>query len=370
MDHKSLIALLLLSLLQETRGEDSIEDSSSLYGIRGGSVLIPGAEMEQPQHFVQWEFKRRTNTSIATSVVHYYIGSDPDVYEPYVERITFVKQNMSFVLHHLKKSDEGIYTMEWDHKNKRKVTLHVIDPVQKPVIQTDFGYNASVNVSMSCQGQEGVFYTWTKDRGTVSPESVRDQVVVLSGDRTSICGKYTCTVKNQLSSSQEEYHLLLFGFYWQDFAGILCGYTALVTEGLVILRLLQGVFFKQKSTCLGWISDKCSKVALIIVLFGSLVELQTSDHAAFAIPMAVLLSIILSVRMLLFLCTVKQRKRTNKDEQKTNKWRAGWKSVSWIVVICSSARLTVIYGKTYWICGEGSHLIWLIKKGCGGGGSG
>ncbi|XP_041112257.1 uncharacterized protein LOC121318031 isoform X3 [Polyodon spathula] len=300
---------LILLVIQQVRCEETAS-ILTVYGRQGESVSVPGPELKQDFTVVNWELEGKSENK---SAVDYFIGTEPSVYGSYVGRVKMNLDNVSFVLEHLNKSDEGTYIVKVDLKYNRRIKVKVIDRLSVPTILS------SGTDTLICKAQEVISkYSWQKE-GAAIPARIllfsENDTLVISGARADICGRYTCTVENQLSSNQGHYFHLRYGFS------------------------LPHVFLS--------FSDICGNISLVVGLFGFIFKTCGGEHVEVAMAALVVLSAILIVRVLLWFCH-----RKKKNHQK-NACHAAWDTGSRLVVLVAISVLTGLCLKYYTQCGGG-----------------
>ncbi|XP_041111476.1 uncharacterized protein LOC121318031 isoform X2 [Polyodon spathula] len=325
---------LILLVIQQVRCEETAS-ILTVYGRQGESVSVPGPELKQDFTVVNWELEGKSENK---SAVDYFIGTEPSVYGSYVGRVKMNLDNVSFVLEHLNKSDEGTYIVKVDLKYNRRIKVKVIDRLSVPTILS------SGTDTLICKAQEVISkYSWQKE-GAAIPARIllfsENDTLVISGARADICGRYTCTVENQLSSNQGHYFHLRYGEIWHEKTSLYFGIVAVLFEVPWLLTIC--------FSCINWIckrgfslphvflsfSDICGNISLVVGLFGFIFKTCGGEHVEVAMAALVVLSAILIVRVLLWFCH-----RKKKNHQK-NACHAAWDTGSRLVVLVAISVLT------------------------------
>ncbi|XP_041113093.1 uncharacterized protein LOC121318031 isoform X4 [Polyodon spathula] len=211
--------------------------------------------------------------------------------------------------------------------------------------------------TLICKAQEVISkYSWQKE-GAAIPARIllfsENDTLVISGARADICGRYTCTVENQLSSNQGHYFHLRYGEIWHEKTSLYFGIVAVLFEVPWLLTIC--------FSCINWIckrgfslphvflsfSDICGNISLVVGLFGFIFKTCGGEHVEVAMAALVVLSAILIVRVLLWFCH-----RKKKNHQK-NACHAAWDTGSRLVVLVAISVLTGLCLKYYTQCGGG-----------------
>ncbi|XP_058890112.1 uncharacterized protein LOC117420547 [Acipenser ruthenus] len=161
--------------------------------------------------------------------------------------------------------------------------------------------------TLVCKAQEVVWkYSWQEEGAPIRPQILlfsKDDTLVISGARADICGRYTCTVENQLSTNQGHYFHLKYGEIWHEKASLYLGTAAVLFE----VPWLLSVCF----SCINWIckrgfsllhgflsfSDICGNISLLVGFFGFIFKTCDGEHVEVAIVGLVILPAILIARV-------------------------------------------------------------------------
>uniref|UniRef100_A0A4W5Q131 Ig-like domain-containing protein n=1 Tax=Hucho hucho TaxID=62062 RepID=A0A4W5Q131_9TELE len=109
-----------------------------------------------------------------------------------------------------RKTDSGVYSVEFNGKPLKTFTLSVIKVVPKPAITSSCNPDKT-SCTLTCEGNttdaEPVTYRWKLGEGAW--EVSGQQKIVSRNDNTNI--SYTCQLKNPVSEASEDFDKDLFG---------------------------------------------------------------------------------------------------------------------------------------------------------------
>ncbi|KAK2868483.1 hypothetical protein Q7C36_000354 [Tachysurus vachellii] len=129
----------------------SVTVCDDVFKLVNSSVQLDILKKETVSEDIDWTFKPKT-------LIVRYNGNPPSrVYGSYKERVEFNEETYSLTLMNLQKSDSGIYEAEVAGETKdvvAKYQLHVLDPVEKPVLTASLQSNDFCNVTLTCEAQK------------------------------------------------------------------------------------------------------------------------------------------------------------------------------------------------------------------------
>ncbi|XP_058274423.1 SLAM family member 9-like isoform X2 [Hemibagrus wyckioides] len=100
---------------------------------------------------ITWTFNKKNN------IVKFNGNPPSTVFKSYRDRVEFNEETCSLTLKNLQKSDSGPYDAEVSGETKDSVAmyqLHVLDPVEKPVLTPSLQSNDTCNVTLTCEVQK------------------------------------------------------------------------------------------------------------------------------------------------------------------------------------------------------------------------
>ncbi|KAJ8003845.1 hypothetical protein DPEC_G00152630 [Dallia pectoralis] len=167
----------------------------------GGGTLELKADCvtKPPQSSILWRLK---NNKVADFDKDF--GTDITYYGDLKGRTTLNTTTGELRITGLKKSDEGVYSVDIDSKPCEKTyTLSVIKAVPKPVISVSYEDQTYI---LTCNGDtadaEPVTYWWKVGEGNW--EKVEKTLKVTKSKPTQNNTKYTCKLKNIVSEKESE----------------------------------------------------------------------------------------------------------------------------------------------------------------------
>ncbi|CAJ1058553.1 HEPACAM family member 2 [Xyrichtys novacula] len=211
--------LLLLLLLGVSNGVemscDGRQSGAQCYAALGGTVLL--RVMDDASKIFKYAWKKEPAVILNGR-------RDKIVTKPSDQRFSFTPKNGTFRINNLNMKDAGEYVLEMyvdsSGTNLMKLTLRLI--IQAPVSSVHLvsGCLSHGEMGVSCysKGGDSPQYSWTlggyglTDRQLLSGNS-ESQNITLKQDVT---GQLACTVKNHISSVQEEETISTCGFKFFD----------------------------------------------------------------------------------------------------------------------------------------------------------
>ncbi|XP_047662410.1 uncharacterized protein LOC113636969 [Tachysurus fulvidraco] len=121
-------------------------------------LVNSSVQLDIPEHLDKsssiffWTLKKKD-----INIVVYLRNTETTIYEGYEEMVEFNNKTYSLTLKNLQKSDSVIYEAKVAGSRNIIVAtyqLHVLDPVQKPVLTASLQRNDTCNVTLTCEAQK------------------------------------------------------------------------------------------------------------------------------------------------------------------------------------------------------------------------
>ncbi|XP_055516558.1 hepatocyte cell adhesion molecule-like [Leucoraja erinacea] len=193
--------ILLLGLLQKVNS----------LSVSGNTQLVTGF-LHQPIYLAV-----KVNDSSSVQTIRWKIGVQvivehtsslsAEVFPMFKERMDYIAENNSLLIHRLSLQDEGQYISITSFESGAEVgsyiNLTVLVPVSQPSITVQTENDPYPTVTMNCTVENGSSpqFSWTKDNIRVSTGHQSLRIANLNG---SACGVYTCLVQNPVNSVERQ----------------------------------------------------------------------------------------------------------------------------------------------------------------------
>ncbi|KAG8453248.1 hypothetical protein GDO86_000034 [Hymenochirus boettgeri] len=190
----SLVVLMLIGdpVHADTGGAPHFE----LYGETGNSVLFPGVEFEKSGDD-WWELKKPG--AVPDWVAQYHGGYlFHNHYRPRVD----ININGSLLLKNLIERDTGEYEHLVNGHLQAKIILHVIEPVNPPILWIQARNKERCQVVLVCQGQSGLNRSFVKDGDGILGNITfmgNSTILTIDGTNPQLWGRYSCRQWNPVS---------------------------------------------------------------------------------------------------------------------------------------------------------------------------
>ncbi|XP_036807908.1 carcinoembryonic antigen-related cell adhesion molecule 21-like isoform X3 [Oncorhynchus mykiss] len=169
-----------------------------------------------------------------------------DIYAAFKERTTLDQTSGELRIRGLKKTDSGVYSVEFNSKLLHKTyTLSVIKAVPKPTITSSCNPDKT-SCTLTCEGDttdaEPVTYSWEEGERV---SKVLDKELSVSKSTNGI--KYTCKLSNAVSSNVSEPVGEVFGPERSSIGAV----VTLVVVAIVAFAVIIGFLVWKKKTAKG-----------------------------------------------------------------------------------------------------------------------
>ncbi|XP_034145522.1 uncharacterized protein LOC117593725 isoform X2 [Esox lucius] len=191
----------LLILLCSTKAVFSITENGPCE--LGGEVVLTPVSVTNPPSSILW---RLGQNKVADFDMDF--GTTVSYYGDFNGRTTLDKTTGELIITGLRKTDEGVYSVEFNSKRLEKTyTLSVLKPVPKPAIIVSCNDN-KISCTLTCDGDtagaEPVTYWWKE--GERNLEEIGKLLTVSKSDSKLNQNryKYTCKLKNGVSEKDSD----------------------------------------------------------------------------------------------------------------------------------------------------------------------
>ncbi|XP_047662405.1 SLAM family member 7-like isoform X1 [Tachysurus fulvidraco] len=130
----------------------SVTVCDDVFKMENSSVQLDIQKKVEKFDDIAWKFNTKT------FIVRFLYGKPPSrVYGSYKDRVEFNEETYSLTLKNVQKTDSGIYEARANDETEEVVAmyqLHVLDPVEKPVLTASLQSNDTCNVTLTCEAQK------------------------------------------------------------------------------------------------------------------------------------------------------------------------------------------------------------------------
>ncbi|XP_078282727.1 hepatic and glial cell adhesion molecule-like [Rhinoraja longicauda] len=199
----TLYLLLLFGLLQKVNSLSMSGNTQLVTGFLHQPIRLTVKRVNgsSPVQTISWKLG-------AQVIVHHSPPLSTDVFPKFKERMTYIAENNSLVIHLLSQQDEGQYILIESLESGAEVVsyihLTVLVPVSQPsiTVQTENGPYPTVSMNCTVENGSDPQFSWIKD-SNIRVSTGRQSLRIANLTR-SACGVYTCLVQNPVNSVERQ----------------------------------------------------------------------------------------------------------------------------------------------------------------------